>query len=205
MIKGYKEMTLDMYFQITEILETDLELIDKEVAIIAIMDNKTQDEVLNMELMDFNNRVNALAFLTTQPQRFMPDMKYKIDGQTFEVMASTDEMTVAQYVDYNAYLQMEDEREKILGFLSVFMIPKGKKYGEYKMDEVKEKLMKMNVEDVYALSAFFLEWSKALTKTTQTYLMKKMRKMIKKEKNPQTRQQMMEALEHLQETGDILP
>lgn len=204
MISSYDDLNVGLFFDIKEILETDLELLDKEVALIAMLDNRTQDEVLSMGVNEFSERVKGLQFLTQQPRQIVPDTKYVIDGMVFSVMMNIADMNVAQYIDYNAYIQMEDERDRLIGLLSVFMIPKGKKYGEYDIEDVKKKLNKMTVTNVMSLSAFFLEWSKALTKATHTYLIKKMKKMIKREKNTEIKTQMMEVLARLEDSGRLL-
>lgn len=204
MITRYEDLSVSRFYEVKDIIDTDLELLDKEVALIALLDDKTQDDVLSMGLGEFHEKVSGLRFLTTLPRQVVPDTKYVIDGLEFSVMLNPDEMTVAQYVDYNAYRQMDDECERMIGMLSVFMIPKGKKYGDYNINEVKEKVGKMNVADAMGMSAFFLEWSKALTKVIHTSLIKKLKKMMRKEKDKEVREKIMEAVTHLEDSGDLL-
>lgn len=205
MINSFDKMSLPLFYEVKEILDADLDMLDLEVNLIALLSNKTQDEVLNMDLDKFSSMTKELSFLSEGITPKTPEMKYRIDGMTLKVQINPDDMTVAQYVDYNTYMQMEDGLERTLGLLSVFLIPKGKKYGEYDINEVKVRLRKMTIVDVTDLSAFFLEWFKELTKATHIYLTKKMEKMKAKETNPQVRKMMMEAVENLQRSGAMLP
>lgn len=205
MIDNYNDLSIDMFYDVKDILESDLELLEKEEALVALLDGKSHDEVLDMSIKTFGDKVKQLQFLTTVPKNKAPETKYVIDGMEFKVILNPEDMNVAQYIDFNEYQQLEDEKERTVGLLSVFMIPSGKKYGEYDIREVKGKIRKMGTSDVLGLSAFFLEWSRALTKTIHTFLIKKLRKMVKKERNNKTKMELMEALIRLEGTGDMLP
>lgn len=205
MIDTYDKMSLRLFFDVEDIAQSDMDLLDKEVNLIALLSGKSPDDILALPLQEFSNMTSSLQFITGMPNRVIPKTKYTLNGRVYEVMYDAEKMNVAQYVDYSSYCNMEDEREKLIGMLSVFMIPKGKKYGEgYDIKVVKEDILDMIVTEVWSMSAFFLDWLKALTKATQTYLVKKLKKTMKKEKDMEKKMMLQEAITNLEQSGAML-
>lgn len=200
MIESFEQMSLRVFFDVEDIVDSDMEMLDKEVNLVSLLGGMTPDEVLNMPLDEFGRYTSKLKFITDSPKRKIPQTTYVVNGRKYNVLLDADSMSVAQYVDYSSYCREEDEREKIIGMLSVFLIPRGKKYGEYDIKQVREDMLEMTVSDVYSLSAFFLDWCKALTKATQTSLVRKLKKMARKEKG-ETKAMMEQAIRHLEQGG----
>lgn len=203
MIESFEDLKLRVFFDVEDIVASDMDMLDKEVNLISLLAGMSPDEVLNMPLDEFGKYTSKLRFITETPNRKVPKNVYVINGRKYEVQYNADSMTVAQYVDYCTYGREKDEKDKLIGMLSVFLIPKGKKYGEYDMTQVREDMLDMSVTDVYSLSAFFLDWCKALTEATRTCLVRKLKKMARKE-NGQTKTMMEEAIRHLEDAGAIL-
>lgn len=202
MIDTFDKMSLRVFFDVEDITQSDMDLLDKEVNLIALLSGMSPDDVLALPLAEFSKMTSNLQFITGMPNRVVPKTKYKLNGRIYEVMYDADNMNVAQYVDYASYSKLEDGRERLIGLLSVFLIPKGKKYGDgYDMKVVKEDVLDMSVVEVWSMSAFFLDWSKALTKVTQTYLVKKLKKMAKKEKDMERKRMLEEAAATLETSG----
>ena len=105
-------------------------------------------------------------------------------------------LTTAQYIDFQSYSKDSDYSK----MLSVFLVPKGKKYGEgYDALEVINDVSTMPVGEVLGLMGFFIilyrSWSRALLKYSSRIL----RKAAKREKN----QELMETVTKMEELADM--
>lgn len=203
MIDSYDKLPLYKWFEINEIITSDDSDIDKQINMICVLGDYERDYVENLKLDDYSRLVNKTKFILTMPKTEMPEKVYALGEFKLEPMLNARDMNVAQYTDYSTYLQMEDMQERMTGLISVFLIPKGMKYNDgYSIERVKELILtELTVDKALSLSAFFLEYTKAWLKGTQTYLVKTLRK-IKMTK--EQREKMEKALRDLQNAGDML-
>lgn len=203
MIDSYDKLPLYKWFEINEIITSDDSDIDKQINMICVLGDYERDYVENLKLDDYSRLVNKTKFILTMPKTEMPEKVYALGEFKLEPMLNARDMNVAQYTDYSTYLQMEDMQERMTGLISVFLIPKGKKYNDgYSIERVKELILtELTVDKALSLSAFFLEYTKAWLKGTQTYLVKTLRKM---KMTKEQREKMEKALRDLQNAGDML-
>ncbi|MEE1226082.1 MAG: hypothetical protein UHM08_03155 [Bacteroidales bacterium] len=157
-----------------------------------------------MPLMRFNNFLQCTGFLYEDMPKRIVATKYVLGGSHFNVMLNIEEMTAAQFIDYQNYIK--DIDKNIVQLLSIFLIPKGHKYNDgYDMVEVQKAIRdNLCIIDASAMAAFFLEWYNGLLTATVRSLTKRMKKMMKKETNQETIEKMKEAITLLEKSGNGL-
>lgn len=202
MIDNYNDLTIGKYQEIQAVLNGNV--VDEyatNIQLVSILSDMTEDEVGNLGLTDYKKLNEKLVFLTEMPVQKMVADKYKIGGFELETMLAVDNMTVSQYVDYQTFIK--DPDKYLVELLSIFLIPKGKKYNEgYDIIEVQKAIRdNLSIVDATALSAFFLLWYQSLTKATLTFLIKKLKRMKRKMKNQEEIVKMEEAIANLENVG----
>ncbi len=180
MIKDWKDVTLGILMRMNEISRREDEM-ERIVGFVALFNDMTEDEVLALPLDEFKRHIGEMGWLDTPPEIEQPRKEYVINGHTYELTMDFHKLTTAQYVDFQSYTKSEDYSQ----MLSVFLIPKGKKYGEYDVWDVQIDLREMPVGEVLGLMGFFMvlyrSWSRALLKYSSRIL----RKAAKRESNPE--------------------
>ena len=205
MIDSYDKLSIGKWQEILEISETiGMSEEEKNIAVIAVLNDLRDDEVLNLPLSQFAELNKATAFLTQLPQKRLMADKYILGDTEFKVLINLTQMTAGQYIDYQTYVK--DPDNNLVQIISIFLIPKGKKYNEdYDMAEVHKLIREhLSIVDAMSISAFFLLLSEISIKTTLTSSIKKMKKMMRKEKNKEQKNKLREAITHLENVGDGL-
>lgn len=198
MIDNYNKLSIGKFMEIQDIDFTGMEEIDIQVSLIAILNDMTEDEVMDLPLNDYKDCVRKLKFLATKPE---PKTKIpkavKLDGKEYTVIKDIKEMTAGQYIDYQNYLSHK-ENKYLPHILSCFIIPKGEKYGDSNLMEIIEIIKtELPIGIALNMSAFFLKKWESLTKGTLTYLGLKMKWMMRKEKNQEVKKKMQMAIKNL--------
>lgn len=195
MITSYKDLTLKKYQELREVETEGREEIDIQVELISILNDMDEDVVLSLPLPEYSKMVQGTAFLYKAPE--MPSKcpkSVKINGHNYSILRRVEDMTAGQYIDYQNYLSNGDIDKWLPYILSIFLIPEGKKYGSYDIDEVVKEINEhMSVENALAISNFFFLKSERLISSTLRYLGWMMKKMEKKEKNKEVKEKIAEA------------
>lgn len=194
-VKDWKDVNLGMWQRMNEITQREDE-IQRIVGFVALFNNMTEDDVLAMPLDEFKERMKELAWMNVPPEIEQPKEEYTINGKQYVLTMNFHKLTTAQYIDFHSYTKSEDYSQ----MLSVFLIPKGKKYGEgYDVFEVQQDLKQMPVGEVLGLMGFFIvlyrSWSAALLK----YSSRMLRKAAKREKS----KELMETVKKTEELADM--
>ena len=194
-IKDWNDVTLGTWMRMNEITARENE-IERIVGFVALFNNMTEDEVLALPLDKFKEYMAQMGWMNTPPDIEQPKKEYVINGHTYELTMNFHKLTTAQYIDFQSYTKSEDYSQ----MLSVFLIPKGKKYGDgYDVFEVQQDLKQMPVQEVLGLMGFFIilyrSWSRALLKYSSRIL----RKAARREKNPE----LMETVTKMEELADM--
>lgn len=194
-IKDWNDVTLGIWMRMNEITARENE-IERIVGFVALFNNMTEDEVLALPLDKFKEYMAQMGWMNTPPDIEQPKKEYVVNGHTYELTMNFHKLTTAQYIDFQSYTKSEDYSQ----MLSVFLIPKGKKYGDgYDVFEVQQDLKQMPVREVLGLMGFFIilyrSWSRALLKYSSRIL----RKAAKREKNPE----LMETVKRMEELADM--
>ena len=160
-IKDWKDVTLGMFQRMNEISKREDES-DRVVGFVALFNGMTEDDVLNLPLDKFKDYVKDLGWMNTPPDIEQPKEEYKINGNDYVLTMNFHKLTTAQYIDFQGYVKSDDYSQ----MLSVFLIPKGKKYNDgYDVYKVQQDLKTMPVGEVLGLMGFFIilyrSWSRA--------------------------------------------
>lgn len=194
-IKDWKDVTLGIWEKMEEITQRENE-VERVVGFVALFNDMTEDDVLAMPLDKFRSYVNDLGWMNTPPDIEQPKEEYTINGKTYTLTMNFHKLTTAQYIDFQSYSKSNDYSQ----MLSVFLIPKGKKYNDgYDAMEVQRDIKTMPVQEVLGLMGFFMvlyrSWSRALL----MYSSRILRKAAKREKN----EKMMETVKEMENLADM--
>lgn len=175
--KSYKEITIDDYINIIDIIEDDStdELTKNQLLIILLSKTKIDiNEIKNMPFKEFKDLIKDLSFLSKQPTTKLKT-KYKLNKRKYKLLTSINDFTVDKF---NYISNMEFKVENYSKILSAVMIPEDN-ITDYVLIEKEIKTF-MNMEDVLNILFFYQTLNGEYIKHTRTYLEKM--KMIKKKK-----------------------
>ena len=153
----YSNLPIGYYYEILDICESDLSKIEKDLAVIAVLLDVTEDEVYKLKPEEVYELQQQLKFLskpaTDAKKKFK---KLKIADKTYRIVSKLDELNIGQYVDFQ-FNWNKDYLTNLPQILSIFLIPEGCKYNEgYDIVEVQQAI-KDNLSIEAALNiAFFL-------------------------------------------------
>lgn len=197
----WDHITIEKYYDIMDILndETDDD-ITKNVKLVAIMLDKDEQEVWDMEMTEAGGYINKLKFLNKFDIPDHPNMKFNLPGYNLEVVKDVTKINVAQYVDFQNFVKMplRDGMDKIL---SIFLIPSGCKYNDgYDIIDV-QKVIRENLSFRVAegLLGFFLRKYARLLMDSLSYCRKQIRKTKDKEMMEKLKEMEKEAQKKLED------
>lgn len=177
----WNNITIKKWYAIKDILmDESLDDIDKNVNILALVYDITEDEAYNMPIVEFTEKAKAIEWLRTPPEPQMVSDKYRINGVTYRLVMNPGEITTAQYIDFKNLYPTRDEH--LAEILAIFLIPEGKDYNtDYDITQVEKDIYEyLPITYAQGMSAFFLllweVWSQVLTSSSQNLIRKQMRK-----------------------------
>ena len=201
----YYDLTIDKYLQIKEVLENATDDLSTQVELLAVLNECTEDDLLDMPLPEFKDKLADLAFLS-EPLNPNPNCPktITIDGKTYEAVREIKKFTAGQYIDYQNLIKSDDFYSVIPNVLACFFIPKGKDYGkDYDIMEVAEKI-KNNLSIGFALDVCFFFQQQSIRSINSMLdslaLMTKMQ--IWKAKDKETKTKLKTALTKIVELRD---
>lgn len=159
----YYDLSIDKYLQIKEALENAEDDLNTQVALLSIINECTEDELLDLPLDDYKKKVEDLDFLSTpiDPKPRCPKT-ITIDKEVYESVRDVKQFTAGQYIDYNSLIKNEDFYSVLPNILACFFIPKGKGYGkDYDIMEVAKKI-RYNVSIGLAMDVCFFFQMKSI-------------------------------------------
>ena len=198
----YYDLTIDKYLEIKEVLENGTDDLSTQVALLAVLNECTEDDLLDMPLDEFKRKLADLNFLS-QPLNPKPQCPktITIGKEVFESVRDVKQFTAGQYIDYQNLIKSEDFYSIIPNLLACFFIPKGKDYGkDYDIMEVAEKIKK-NISIGFALDVcfFFQMQSIRSINSTLDYLALMTKMQIFKAKDKETKTKLKTAVEKIRE------
>lgn len=208
--KNWKDITINVYQKLQNLnLNGSSDIIDEiddNVKILSILCDVDEDTIADLEINDYKRLVSQCAFLNEMPKVQIKD-EYWINDKLYQVQYGVQNMTMAQYIDYQTYLKDSSKYTKEI--VSCFVIPKGKKYGEdYDLTETIEDIGNyFSIVDALSVCFFFTMLFRSLTKATLGCLVKKM-KRGKRKMNKEQQVQVQRAIDelnkviHLVKSGD---
>lgn len=201
----YYDLTIDKFLQIQEILMNMEDDLDVQVSLLAVLNECGEEDILDLPLDEYHNKVRELVFLSEPPKPSAKCPKsITIDGEVYEVVRDVKNFTAGEYIDYQTLIKNDDFYSVIPNLLACFFIPKGKTYGKgYDIMEVANKI-RYNVSIGLALDVCFFFRKKSLSSINRMldYLVLTMKIEMRKVKNEKTKMKMMEAKEKLEQLRD---
>lgn len=156
--------------------------IEQSVHLLSLIEGKDEDTYFSMPINKLTEEFVKLKFMESTPQAAQVKNSYKINGTEYVLTTNLQEMTVAQYIDYQVYIK--NPQQYMQEMLTVFLIPKGKKYNEdYDVAEAAKDMGNLPIEDAYGISFFLTTLLRSLTKVTTSSALRKMMKELKKVKD----------------------
>lgn len=159
-------------------LSNDIEdVIDCEIAIVALLCDCSEDEILNLPIGEYQRLRGECQWIASKPdvKPYAPkSIKLKME---YDVYYDVSKITTAQFIDFQNYLKQNDMDKYLTNILAVFIVPKGKMYGEVPVEDVMADI-EDNISIKMALSMCFFFTTEYLTllKLTLSYLEKRMKK-----------------------------
>ena len=199
---SWSEISLEVMDKIAEISNnssyTDEQ---RETDIIKLLTGLTDDEIDNMNIVDYQKILNSLKFLNQPISKVLPKDSIELNNKTYSVLLYPSRMTAAQFLDYKT-IMASDMNHKTARLIACFVVPKGAKYADdsYNPDDVVNDIYKyMSIEYAYGLTFFFESQYKAFATGILAYSIQE----IKKDKEmPQ--EMKSQVLKKLQEVKAIM-
>ena len=193
-IDNYRNLPVGKWLEIMELSKDEnVDALEQQVKTIAILTGLTEDEVLDLPIMEYKSLAAKTMFLENEYDGKLQIAKsYGLNGMELIPVKDLNKITTAQYVDYQTFSKEGDMY--LVQTLSTLLVPKGKKYNDgYDMDAVQQAIRdNLSVADVLSLYAFFLtKWVKSI-KDSQTFLDKEIRKISNKTMRERLMKQMQE-------------
>lgn len=205
MINDYKKLPIGKWMEIRDI-QRDEAIEDnytKTVAMLSVLSDIAEEDLYDKKLEEFSRMTGEMSFLLKEVPQVPVCDKYKMGGYELVLVNSLRDLTASQFIDYQTFIK--DTDKYIVELLSIFLVPKGKKYcKDYDIADVQKAIREnMSIADAMSVSAFFLDLLKVLYKSMRIYLTKTLKKMKKKMKAEEATQ-IERALQNLENVGDGL-
>lgn len=207
MIDNYEKLSISKYMQIRELAKEDMPEDELQVEIIAILNDCSVNDVMNMPITKYSECVRKSMFLTEKPKVKGDCPKHiNLNDKKYYVMHKIEELTAAQYIDYQTYMKMDDPDSKLAEILSIFIIPEGKKYAEdYDIAEVANEIKEyLPISVAFNVCFFFRKKQLKSIKRTLIYLGLMMKIWKHKMKTDEEKQMMSEAQEKMKILQDLV-
>lgn len=154
MKNNWKDLTVNEFIQLEQLLKSDIPESYRTVNVVALLDNKSVDEIENIPATEFMKLARQLSFIEEKPSANGVEDKYEINGRKYHLKANITQISTAQYIDHQNY--MKEEIRDLTKLLSVWLIPEGHEYGDgYDMDQVIKDCGDMLLADALGISFFF--------------------------------------------------
>ena len=202
-IDNYNKLTLGKYIEIQEVSRNEsLEDIDKQVQILSILTGIAEEEILHLPIVDYKELVARSAFLNPENISYHPIAKrYLVGG--FELIPVKDfrKIETCQYIDFQTYAP--DLDRYLVEFLSVILVPKGKRYNEgYDILDVQKAIREeMSVADGVSIAGFFLTWCRRSIQDSLNYSKQEAERIKDKTKRTEILHRIKEQEELLRTSG----
>lgn len=165
----WSDITIAEYERIVETIKSTDDEIERLTGVISVLSGVDEDEIADMPIAEIARIGKKLDFLNSFD--FNKNATYKslvIDGET--LVLSTKNMTVAQYVDFQA--SWSAETKDLARIISICYVPKGKTYNkDYDIEELIKKIRNnVSIDKANSIAFFLLKRLMGLTNTTVRFL-----------------------------------
>lgn len=163
----------------------DLSELDKQVGFIALLNKMTEQEVLDLPIVEYTEYARATSFLSapveTNKAGRISD-KYTLGDLVLVPLRDWQKMTAAQFIDFQTL--SKDIEANSIALLSVFLVPEGRSYNSgYDIAEVRQAIADhLSVQDAMEILGFFFGQLPELLRDSLTSLEKDVKKLKDKTK-----------------------
>lgn len=156
MITSWDDMPLECLLKIKTIAQLQLATEEeKNLRVAALLAGVDYDSILGIPLENVRELMDNTEFLLEKPVAKKAKRKYELNGRTYTLFKDPVEMTVAQYIDFQA-LNKEGFDKMPAELLSIFLIPKGHSYNDgYDKDQAVSDMLSMSVTEALGVVNFF--------------------------------------------------
>lgn len=186
MITDYEHLPIGKYLSVLDLAKVQ----DNDLAIVAALSGKSEDELLNMPLTEYRHLADAAGFLFHQPVPAKVAKSYKVGDWKLKLTDKAERITTAQYIDFKEYAKAGET--DICKYLSVVLVPDGKTYNDgYDVAEVADAIREnLPTPDALGLRDFFLTRLGRLTADSLTYSRKMIARLTDKERKAELTERM---------------
>lgn len=160
------DITLDQYNRIKDL---DLTQIEDQITAAEILLNIKADD---MTWVEFGKELKKLDFLNKPMPKTIIRFAYTLNGHKYICNPNPTELSVSQFMDFTE-ISKTGQIEKVL---AIFLIPEGKEYADYDMNQVYSDILTMSVVEAQGILNFFPLVSKVLLRTLGDYSIKMLKK-----------------------------
>src|SRR5574344_984539 len=162
MIDNYNDMSISLWREIRETLEDmgEASELEVQVALISLLSGMEEDEIRNLPLKEYSEMAAKTRFLMQQPNvKAIRPRNLPINGKKYDLVDDIKDLTTGQYIDYQTYMQDNEDFKNLAKVLSVFIVPKGKTYNEgYDVEDVIRELDEhLSIQIALGVCFFFRE------------------------------------------------
>lgn len=174
-MKQNKLTWMDVTLYQFNLLQEVIGIEDETERVIRLAEVLLGDEVLNLPLKEFNERVKELSFLKDEVPVQNPPKSIEVNGRKYYMDCLLGNVSTAQYVDFRNHSNVTNP--DMAKMLSVFIIPEGHKYNDgYNMIEVIKDINDLPIPVVNSAAFFFGRQLNKFIEIFQSSLIRKLKK-----------------------------
>lgn len=137
--KSWRDITINEFFEIKDHLKDFESLYEKEIYLIAFVNNISEEDVYNMPISKVKELQKEASWLNSF--EISTDVKFKkitINNTKYNIDTDLQHFSVGQYIDFQTFYPKRFNEQNYIGnLLACFIIPKGHKYNDnYDIKEV---------------------------------------------------------------------
>lgn len=174
--KTWADISIGQFQRIYELQSRNLEEDVLAFETLAVVENTTVEVIMDMPVAIVREKMADLQFLYSKPRTGLIKGSYNLGGKKYRVFTNMNDFTTAQYIDFNTL--NKDYDKHLAQFLSIFIIPDGKKYNNgYDIEVVQADIAKyLSVEDGLTIVNFFM----VLCEVSMRLMLRSFRRQVRK-------------------------
>jgi hypothetical protein len=198
-------LTVGQFIQCKTIADFETDAINKSIKMLAIVSDKTFDDIESMPIDELTNALKQFNDIETLTSNTKLKMKFKVKGKRFECIWQTQKMGANQYIDATSFCKTEKDIvnniHNIMASICVERTWYGKKlkYNPENHKEIADLFYNhLKITQAYPIMLFFCKYFQELHNNILTYLEEAAENSMKIAKNHKDKE------EHLKRSGDGL-
>lgn len=169
--------------------------VDRLVHLVSACSGMSLEALYDMSLSEISDIApKYIGFLSETPKAQMINEKYEINGRTYVVPISIENISISQFIDLSSMVQKKSDMSMTM---TAILVPDGHKYNDgYDMDTVLADMGDFKFCHANDISFFFTLVLEAYTKASLCSSTRQMKRQMKKKGNSkETKQILREAIQ----------